>query len=140
MPLKHLEYVVLERIFDYFNAHGYDIKKHEELKSAVQTASDFGVPQKRNRVIIVGIRRKDKTEDFNLEKVYSAINRQKIKTPTTLKISEVGYPCLIKKNINRHTETTTMNSKNSLGKLEKKLNQIIALFFLFNWLTKLLIK
>jgi DNA (cytosine-5)-methyltransferase 1 len=76
---------VTERIFDYFNAHGYDIKKHEELKSAVQTASDFGVPQKRNRVIIVGIRRKDKTEDFNLEKVYSAINRQKIKTPTTLK-------------------------------------------------------
>jgi DNA (cytosine-5)-methyltransferase 1 len=76
---------VTDRIFDYFNKHGYDIKRPEELKSAVQTASDFGVPQKRNRVIIVGIRRINKTENFNLEQVYAAINRQKTKTPTTLR-------------------------------------------------------
>ena len=76
---------VTERIFEYFDEHGYDIKRPEELKSVVQSASDFGVPQKRNRVIIVGIRRGSKTEDFNLKKIYSAIDRQKIKTPTTLR-------------------------------------------------------
>ena len=76
---------VTERIFEYFDEHGYDIKRPEELKSVVQSASDFGVPQKRNRVIIVGIRRGSKTEDFNLKKIYSAIDCQKIKTPTTLR-------------------------------------------------------
>ena len=76
---------VTERIFEYFDEHGYDIKRPEELKSVVQSASDFGVAQKRNRVIIVGIRRDSKTEDFNLKTIYSAIDRQKIKTPTTLR-------------------------------------------------------
>ena len=76
---------VTERIFEYFSEHGYDIKRPEKLKSAVQSASDFGVPQKRNRVIIVGIRRASITEDLNLETVYAAIDDQKIKTPKTLR-------------------------------------------------------
>ena len=76
---------VTERIYEYFHEHGYDIKKPEELKSVVHSASDFGVPQKRERVIIVGIRRASKAVDFNLEKIYSAINSQKIKTPVTLR-------------------------------------------------------
>lgn len=76
---------VTERIFEYFNAHGYDIQKPELLKNVVQTASDFGVPQKRNRVIIVGVRRASKSETLNLDTIYAAIDRQKIKTPTTLR-------------------------------------------------------
>ena len=76
---------VTERIYEYFHDHGYDIKRPEELKSVVQSASDFGVPQKRNRVIIVGIRRASKTEDLNLETIYTEINLQKIKTPITLR-------------------------------------------------------
>lgn len=76
---------VTERIYEYFNEHGYDIKQPELLKNVVQTASDFGVPQKRNRVIIVGIRRASKSKTLNLDKIYAAIDRQKIKTPITLR-------------------------------------------------------
>lgn len=76
---------VTERIFEYFDEHGYDIKSPEELKSVVQSASDFGVPQKRNRVIIVGIRRDSKSEDLNLETIYTAIDHQKTKTSKTLR-------------------------------------------------------
>ena len=59
--------------------------KPELLKNVVQTASDFGVPQKRNRVIIVGVRRASKSETLNLDTIYAAIDRQKTKTPTTLR-------------------------------------------------------
>ena len=45
--------LVTERIFESFSKHGYIIKNPNSLKKAVQTASDFGVPQKRNRVIII---------------------------------------------------------------------------------------
>jgi len=76
---------VTERIFEYFDQHGYDIKKPEALKNVVLSASDFGVPQKRNRVIIVGIRRASKRSNLNLENIYSAINKQKVKTPQTLR-------------------------------------------------------
>jgi DNA (cytosine-5)-methyltransferase 1 len=76
---------VTERIFEYFNKHGYDIKKPEELHNVVLSASDFGVPQKRERVIIVGVKKGLRTKQFNLENIYSVIKRQKISTPKTLR-------------------------------------------------------
>lgn len=76
---------VTERIFEYFDQHGYDIKTPDELKNVVLSASDFGVPQKRNRVIIVGVRRGSKTENINLNSIYSEINKHRIETPKTLR-------------------------------------------------------
>ncbi|MDX6746825.1 DNA cytosine methyltransferase [Polaribacter sp. PL03] len=76
---------VTERIFEYFDQHGYDIKTPDELKNVILSASDFGVPQKRNRVIIVGVRRASKTKNINLDSIYSEINKHKIKTPKTLR-------------------------------------------------------
>lgn len=83
---------VTERIFEYFDEHGYDIKKPEALKNVVLSASDFGVPQKRNRVIIIGIRRASKSSNLNLENIYSAINKQKVKTPKTLRETIIHLP------------------------------------------------
>jgi DNA (cytosine-5)-methyltransferase 1 len=76
---------VTKRIFEYFNDHGYDIKKPEELRNVVLSASDFGVPQKRERVIIVGVKKGLKTDNINLENIYTAINSQKIKVYKTLR-------------------------------------------------------
>jgi DNA (cytosine-5)-methyltransferase 1 len=61
---------VTERIYEVFKKAGYTILKPSELKLATFTASDFGVPQKRNRVIIVGI--KDNSQ-IKLDEIYSAI-------------------------------------------------------------------
>jgi DNA (cytosine-5)-methyltransferase 1 len=76
---------VTERIFEYFDEHGYDIKKPETLKDVVLSANDFGVPQKRNRVIIVGVRRDSVSDNLNLDLIYSEINKQKVNTPITLR-------------------------------------------------------
>jgi len=75
---------VTERIFESFSEYGYEILKPEQLKKAVQTASDFGVPQKRNRVIIVGIKKKQGNQEITLETIYSAINKMKAKKTTTV--------------------------------------------------------
>ena len=45
--------LITDRIKKAFNSIGYEIL--EDLKSAVVNASEFGVPQNRNRVVIVGL-------------------------------------------------------------------------------------
>ena len=67
--------MVTQRVFESFSEHGYIIKDPSNIKSAVFTASEFGVPQKRNRVIIVGIRKDLISEEFNLEVIYSEIRK-----------------------------------------------------------------
>ena len=57
---------VRNRIFEAFNSIGYDIRTPEKLKESVYCAEDYGVPQKRNRVIIIGTKQGSelKVEDF----------------------------------------------------------------------------
>ena len=45
---------VTERIFSAFRKIGYRIREPEKLCNSLYTASHFGVPQKRKRVIIIG--------------------------------------------------------------------------------------
>jgi DNA (cytosine-5)-methyltransferase 1 len=65
---------VTERIYEAFKAIGYEIRTPEGLKKSIYTASDFGVPQKRNRVIIIGVKNKSGIE---LEELYKQINLYK---------------------------------------------------------------
>ncbi len=73
---------VTERIYEAFNEVGYEIRKPELLKNSVYTASDLGVPQKRNRVIIIGVKKSTK---ISLEDLYREIDSLKKKiTPKTV--------------------------------------------------------
>jgi DNA (cytosine-5)-methyltransferase 1 len=65
--------LVIERIYKAFDDIGYEIRTPELLKESVYSAFEFGVPQKRNRVIIIGI---DKTKKVNLEDIYLELNSQ----------------------------------------------------------------
>ena len=67
---------VTERIYEAFNEVGYEIRKPELLKKSVYTASELGVPQKRNRVIIIGVKKSTK---FSLEELYNQLDRLKNK-------------------------------------------------------------
>ena len=67
---------VTERIYEAFNEVGYEIRKPELLKKSVYTASELGVPQKRNRVIIIGVKKSTKT---SLEELYNELDRLKKK-------------------------------------------------------------
>lgn len=80
------------RIFEAFKAIGYDIRTPETLKESVYCAEDFDVPQKRNRIIIIGTRNDSiyKFEDF-----YACLNERKSKSDhKTVKDAIGNMPCL----------------------------------------------
>ena len=66
--------LVSERIYTAFKEIGYEIREPKMLKDAVYSASDFGVPQKRNRIIIIGIK---KSTNLNLESFYKKLDSLK---------------------------------------------------------------
>ena len=69
---------VRERIYNAFKAIGYDIRTPETLKNSVYCAEDYDVPQKRNRIIIIGTKHDG---DFNIEDFYSSLSKHKINKP-----------------------------------------------------------
>ena len=83
---------VKERIFEAFNAIGYEIRTPSELKKSIFCAEDFNVPQKRNRIIILGIK---KDTNLNLEDFYQALNNEKQLTHRTVKDAIGKLPALV---------------------------------------------
>lgn len=66
------------RIYEAFKAIGYDIRTPKTLKNSVYCAEDFNVPQKRNRIIIIGTKH---DSDFDTEEFYQSLTAHKSKTP-----------------------------------------------------------
>lgn len=62
------------RIYEAFKAIGYEIRTPEKLKNSIYCAEDFNVPQKRNRIIIFGIRI---DSDYKLEDFYQSLTNLK---------------------------------------------------------------
>ena len=67
---------VRNRIFEAFKAIGYDIRTPDKLKESVYCAEDFDVPQKRNRVIIIGTKH---DSEFDVEDFYQSLSSHKSK-------------------------------------------------------------
>lgn len=83
---------VRERIFNAFNEIGYEIRNPSDLKKSVYCAEDFEVPQKRNRIIILGVK---KGSNLNLEKVYSTLTKLKKKERKTVRDAIGNLPSLM---------------------------------------------
>ena len=64
---------VRNRIFDAFTEIGYDIITPTNMPEALFDTVNFGVPQHRPRVIIIGIRR---GSGFSLEEFYASIKKE----------------------------------------------------------------
>lgn len=69
---------VRERIYEAFKAIGYNIRTPEYLKNSVYCAEDYGVPQKRNRVIIIGSK---EGSVYNIEDFYKSLTEHKATGP-----------------------------------------------------------
>ena len=81
---------VRERIYKAFKAIGYNIRTPEKLKDSVYCAEDYDVPQKRNRIIIIGTK-----EDgvFDIEDFYKSLtNHRSKKSHKTVKDTIGGLP------------------------------------------------
>ncbi len=74
--------LVKERIYEAFDKIGYEIRKPEELQNAVYCAAEFGVPQKRNRVIIIGIPKKS---TIKLDSFYESLNSLRVSDIKTVR-------------------------------------------------------
>ena len=74
---------VTNRIYEAFSKIGYEIRKPELLKKSIYSAYELGVPQKRNRVIIIGVRTNSKIE---IELLYNEINLLKKKVQVKNKV------------------------------------------------------
>ncbi len=84
---------VTERIFRAFAEIGYEIKQPEELKNVVLDASHFNVPQKRRRVILVGVQKK---RNYDLDSVYAEIiNLSNVNDIATVKDAIGNLPSLL---------------------------------------------
>jgi DNA (cytosine-5)-methyltransferase 1 len=79
---------VTERIFEAFREIGYEIRSPKMQKKSVYSAAGFGVPQNRNRVIIIGV---NNSSNLNLEDIYSGIDLQKSETKRTNVFEAIGH-------------------------------------------------
>ena len=81
------------RIYEAFKAIGYEIRSPEDLKKSVFCAEDYGVPQKRNRIIIFGVKKSNKSL---LEKFYSSLEHNKSNEPHKTVRDAIGkLPALV---------------------------------------------
>lgn len=73
---------VRERIYEAFDKIGYEIRTPETLKNSIYCAEDYETPQKRNRIIIIGV---PKNGDIDKEEFYEALTNRKCKEYKTVK-------------------------------------------------------
>lgn len=69
---------VMERIYDAFDAIGYEIRTPEKMRQSIYSSSDFQVPQERHRVIIFGV---EKEGGYKLEDFYKSLDSVKSSAP-----------------------------------------------------------
>lgn len=80
---------VRERIFEAFEQIGYEIRTPQKLKDAVFCAEDYETPQKRNRVIIIGV---PKYSSLDIEEFYETLIERKSKKHITVRDAIGGLP------------------------------------------------
>ena len=78
---------VMERIYDAFDAIGYEIRTPEKMKKSIYSSSDFQVPQERHRVIIFGV---EKGGEYKLEDFYSSLDSVKSTDPAKTVRDAIG--------------------------------------------------
>ena len=79
---------VRERIYEAFKAINYEIRTPESLKNSVYCAEDFDVPQKRNRIIIIGTK---VGGDLSVEELYESLTEHKSKLLHKTVRDAIGY-------------------------------------------------
>jgi DNA (cytosine-5)-methyltransferase 1 len=105
---------VTERIYEAFNEVGYEIRKPELLNKSVYIASDLGVPQKRNRVILFGVK---KTTKISLEELYNELDKLKRKISPKNVHDAIGHLPIFKP-LNKQKRVNGKNISHELVKQE----------------------
>ena len=130
---------VTERISNAFKGIGYKILRPNELKSAVLTASDYGVPQKRNRLIIIGLKESD---PLDLNQIYNSIKSEAGKIPTktvedTIKNLPVLKPLSSAQKVNgKRFSHYSIESEDNIKHHEPRYHNERDINIFYNWINK----
>lgn len=81
--------LVVERIYKAFSEIGYIVLQPNDFKKSVYDANDFGVPQKRERVILLGLR---KDQKITLSEFYGQLENLKCKKHLTVRDAIADLP------------------------------------------------
>lgn len=105
------------RIYEAFKSIGYDIRPPEKLKDSVFCAEDFDVPQKRNRIIIIGTKHGGK---YDTEEFYNSVALHRSSSPHKTVKDAIGdlpglYP---KKTIERVGRANVSHEQRSGQKID----------------------
>ena len=83
---------VTNRIYEAFTSIGYQIRTPEELNTCIFNALDYGVPQDRKRVILIGVLQ---SSNLQLDEIYNSIDSCASKgTVKTVKDAIGNFPPL----------------------------------------------
>lgn len=104
---------VKERIYEAFKRIGYEIRKPEDLKNSVYCAEDYGVPQKRNRIIIIGVPRNSK---IKLDSFYKSLDSYKVTEYKTVRDAIEKLPKLYPLETVEDSGRTKVSHKQASGK------------------------
>ncbi|WP_417236550.1 DNA cytosine methyltransferase [Bizionia paragorgiae] len=84
--------MVTERIYKAFKEIGYEITNPNNLKERIYIADDFEVPQKRKRLILVGVK---KESNYDLNEIYKSIDSQKSNTKKNVADAIFNLPKIV---------------------------------------------
>lgn len=129
---------VTNRIYEAFQGIGYRIRMPKDLSHSIFDAVNFGVPQYRKRVIILGIRN---NSEMNLDELYDAIKSQEnsFKTQTVRDAIEDFpkiYPLLQPIKIGRRNVSHIVkNPMETITQHEPRYNSLREIKVFKEWIT-----
>lgn len=80
--------LVIERIYEAFEDIGYEIRVPNKMNESIYSAADYGVPQERRRVIIIGV---NKNYNHTIEEFYKSLDSCKINRPKATVRDAIGF-------------------------------------------------
>jgi len=128
---------VTQRIYEAFRDIGYKIRHPQFLKKSVYSAVNFGVPQRRNRVILIGV---NAEYGLELDAFYSEMDASKKNGRLATVRQTIGHlpsfrPLKIpKKNLNRNISHESLK-KISIKHHEPRFHNLRDIEIFKNWLS-----
>ena len=89
LSAKPGDVLVTERIYKSFTDAGYTIRLPEQMSKSVYSMDEFGVPQKRRRIILIGV---SVESGLNIEKIYGALDDLKTNDRKNVKMAIGALP------------------------------------------------
>lgn len=126
---------VTERIYEAFDKIGYEIRTPENLKKSLFFASDFGVPQKRNRIIIIGV---NKDNNDQLEDIYRSLEQLKTTEIATVEDALKDLPIIkpLEVEDKKISHKVIDNYENSIKNIEPRFHNQRDIHIFKNWVAE----